>query len=111
MGGRLDKQTALVFGGGTTAGGIGNGKAAAILMAREGAAIMVADIDLAAAAETCRVIEQGRRMRVAHSPAMWKQPADIAAVVRTPVAASLCGIDVLLYNVGVGAGGLGLFGP
>jgi NAD(P)-dependent dehydrogenase (short-subunit alcohol dehydrogenase family) len=107
MGGRLDKQTALVFGGGTTAGGIGNGKAAAILMAREGAAIMVADIDLAAAEETCRLIKQegGCASPIACDV---KQPADIAAVVHA-CSTHFGGIDVLLNNVGVGARGPGLF--
>jgi NAD(P)-dependent dehydrogenase (short-subunit alcohol dehydrogenase family) len=104
---RLDGRIALVFGGGTGGTGIGNGKAASILMAREGAAIMVADINLDAAKETCQAIAQegGRALPIACDV---KKPADIAAVVKA-CTTEFGGIDILLNNVGVGGGGLGLF--
>lgn len=47
--GRLKGRVALVFGGGSSEPGWSNGKAAAVLYAREGATVAVVDIDLDAA--------------------------------------------------------------
>jgi len=54
---RLKGKVAIVTGGGTVGGGIGNGKASAIVYAREGARVLVVDADAEAAAETRRHIE------------------------------------------------------
>ena len=56
MGDRLKGKIAIVTGGGSIGPGIGNGKAAAILYAREGASVMVVDSNLQAAEETKNII-------------------------------------------------------
>src|SRR6201987_5833786 len=48
----LAGKVALVSGGGAAGDGIGNGRAAAILLARSGTKVVVADIDLKLAART-----------------------------------------------------------
>ncbi|EME65560.1 short-chain dehydrogenase [Rhodococcus ruber BKS 20-38] len=55
-------KIAVVVGAGSSAPGLGNGKATAVAFAREGAAVVCADIDLAAAKETAEMIraEGGR---------------------------------------------------
>ena len=61
---RLEGKVALVTGGGSRGPGIGNGRAAAVLFAREGARVAVLDRDANAAAETRRMIdaEGGERL-------------------------------------------------
>ena len=55
--GRLDGRVAIVVGGGQTPGDtIGNGRATALLLARAGASVMVADRDLKLADETVEMI-------------------------------------------------------
>ncbi len=57
MPGRVDGKVALVIGGGQTPGAtIGNGRATALLLAREGARVMVGDMDAARAADTVAAI-------------------------------------------------------
>lgn len=57
MAGRVQGKYALVVGGGQTPGEtIGNGRATAVVLAREGATVMVADRDLARAEETAAFI-------------------------------------------------------
>jgi NAD(P)-dependent dehydrogenase (short-subunit alcohol dehydrogenase family) len=54
---RLAGKVALVMGAGSSGPGWGNGKASAVLFAREGARVVCADIDARAAAETVGLIE------------------------------------------------------
>jgi NAD(P)-dependent dehydrogenase (short-subunit alcohol dehydrogenase family) len=57
MGDRVQGKGAIIFGAGQTPGEtIGNGRATAILLAREGARVLAIDRDLAAAEETARLI-------------------------------------------------------
>ncbi len=57
MPGRVQDKVALVVGGGQTPGTtIGNGRATAVILAREGAKVAVADRDLASAQETAAMI-------------------------------------------------------
>ena len=57
MAGRVEGKVLLLMGGGQTAGEtIGNGRATAELLAREGARVLVVDRDLAAAEETVAAI-------------------------------------------------------
>lgn len=57
MEGRVQGLSALIFGGGQTPGEtIGNGRATAIVLAREGAQVLVADRDAASADETASII-------------------------------------------------------
>lgn len=55
--GRLEGKVAIVTGAGTRGDGVGNGKATAILFAREGAKVVLADIELDKAQETLADIE------------------------------------------------------
>ena len=58
MADRVKGKIALLFGGGQTAGEtIGNGRATALVLAREGATVVVVDRDLASARETVAAIE------------------------------------------------------
>jgi NAD(P)-dependent dehydrogenase (short-subunit alcohol dehydrogenase family) len=52
MVGRLHEKVALVVGAGSVGPGWGNGKAAAVLFAREGAKVLCADVNEDAANET-----------------------------------------------------------
>jgi NAD(P)-dependent dehydrogenase (short-subunit alcohol dehydrogenase family) len=58
MGERLRNKVALVTGAGSVGPGWGNGKATAVLFAREGAEIFAVDINPAAAEETKSIIDQ-----------------------------------------------------
>jgi NAD(P)-dependent dehydrogenase (short-subunit alcohol dehydrogenase family) len=55
-GDRVSGKVALVTGAGSSAAGIGNGRASAILLARHGARVCLMDFNLDAAAETARLI-------------------------------------------------------
>lgn len=57
MGNRLDGKVAIVTGAGSEGSGIGNGRAAAIVYAREGAKVVLVDRNLAAAEVTREMIE------------------------------------------------------
>ena len=56
MGDRVTDKVAIVTGAGSAGPGWGNGKAAAVLYAREGARVLAVDIDPAAAEETRRIV-------------------------------------------------------
>lgn len=56
MGDRLKNKVAIVTGAGSIGPGWGNGKATAVLFAREGAKVLATDINLAAAEETKKII-------------------------------------------------------
>lgn len=58
MGERLKGKVAMVTGAGTIGPGMGNGKATAILFAREGARVMLIDLKLEAAEETKALIDK-----------------------------------------------------
>src|SRR5437867_10652730 len=58
MGERLQGKVAIVVGAGQTAGEtIGNGRATAIVFAREGAKVLLVDRDLESARETQAIVE------------------------------------------------------
>ena len=90
---------ALVFGAGSSGPGWGNGKAASVLYAREGALVAAVDLDLAAAEETAGIIlrEGGDAFALA---ADVTRAADVARAVET-VLARWDRIDILHNNVGV----------
>ncbi len=56
MADRLTDRIALVFGAGSSGPGWGNGNAAAVLYAREGAKVVAVDQNEDAAAETAAII-------------------------------------------------------
>jgi NAD(P)-dependent dehydrogenase (short-subunit alcohol dehydrogenase family) len=57
VGDRLKDKVALVSGAGSSGPGWGNGKATAVLFAREGAKVLAVDINRDAALETKRIID------------------------------------------------------
>ena len=99
MAGRLAGSVALVFGAGSSGPGWGNGKATAVLYAREGARVAAADLRLEAAEETCRIIASEGGEAEAIGVDVTDDGAVAAAVART--LARFGRIDVLHNNVGV----------
>lgn len=101
---RLAGRTAVVVGGGQTPGEtVGNGRAAAIAFAREGARVLVADIDPTRAEETASLIraEDGDAIPVTVDITDDSSVVRLATVVRD----RLGRLDVLHNNVGIlGAG-------
>jgi NAD(P)-dependent dehydrogenase (short-subunit alcohol dehydrogenase family) len=59
MSGRVEGKVAIVTGAGSVGPGIGNGRAAAIVYAREGARVMLVDLDMDSALATEGMILQG----------------------------------------------------
>jgi len=99
MAGRVDGKAAIVVGGGQTRGEtVGNGRATALVLAREGARVIVADRSLAAARETSDMI-------TAEGGQAWPVESDITdeEAVRRLIAAGLerlGRLDILHNNVG-----------
>lgn len=100
MAGRLDGKVAVVVGAGQAPGAsLGNGRAAALLFAREGARVLAVDADLDSAAETARMItEEGGEAVGARADVTSSD--DLAAAVATCVD-TWGRLDVLHNNVGV----------
>ncbi len=99
MGDRVQGKVALLFGGGQTPGEtIGNGRATAMLLAREGAKVVVVDRDLASAQDTVDLIRgEGNEASAVACDIREEAP------VREAVAACLARhgrIDILHNNVG-----------
>ncbi|MBP1678428.1 MAG: 3-oxoacyl-(acyl-carrier-protein) reductase [Bacteroidetes bacterium] len=96
---RLEGKVAIVTGAGSRAAGIGNGRAAAILFAREGAKVLVADNNTAAAEETLAAIQkEGGEASVFVGDVT--KAADCRAMVERAV--SRWGrLDILDNNVGI----------
>jgi NAD(P)-dependent dehydrogenase (short-subunit alcohol dehydrogenase family) len=99
MSGRLAGKTALVVGAGSVGPGWGNGKATAVLFAREGAQVACADINPDAAQETANLIlaEGGRAEALTADASV---ASDVERMVGTCVE-YFGGIDVLDNNVGI----------
>jgi NAD(P)-dependent dehydrogenase (short-subunit alcohol dehydrogenase family) len=96
---RLEGKVAIVTGAGSRGAGIGNGRAAAILFAREGARVLLVDRDTAAAEESLRLIqEEGGEAEVFTGDV--SRAADCRAMVERAV--SRWGrLDILENNVGI----------
>src|SRR3954469_10602826 len=81
---------------------MGNGRAIAVLAAKEGAAVAVTDVDEAAAQETVRLVEEvggsGHALRADAAD------ADATAAGVEWGAETLGGLDALVLNVGIGSG-------
>jgi NAD(P)-dependent dehydrogenase (short-subunit alcohol dehydrogenase family) len=106
MSGRLQGKTAIIVGAGQSAGEtIGNGRAMALLFAREGAQVLCVDRRLESAAETVDMIAAEGGSAAAFQ-ADVSHDAGCAAVVAE--AKSRWGrIDILVNNVGIGGNGDG----
>jgi len=97
--GRLEGKVAIVTGAGSTPGpGIGTGKATAVVLAREGASVLLVDLYPERAEETLAMIEDEGGKAHVHA-------ADVttAAACEAMVAAAVDaygGLDILVNNVG-----------
>lgn len=95
---RLDGKVALVTGCGTRGEGWGNGKAIAVLLARQGAGVYGSDLDREAALATQRIIqEEGGRAEVCVADAT--QADDVQRMVDACME-RYGRIDILVNNVG-----------
>jgi NAD(P)-dependent dehydrogenase (short-subunit alcohol dehydrogenase family) len=98
--GRVAGKVAVVVGAGQTPGAsVGNGRAAALLYAREGARVLAADRDLASAEETVRLVE-------AEGGQAFAVRVDVTSEDEIAAMTSAClrqweRIDILHNNVGV----------
>jgi NAD(P)-dependent dehydrogenase (short-subunit alcohol dehydrogenase family) len=100
---RLAGKTAIVVGAGQTPGDtIGNGRATAILFAREGARVIAVDCNFGSAEETAAMIRAEGGTCNAHA-ANATRDADCRGFVEACLAA-FGRVDALVNNVGTGAG-------
>ncbi len=99
----LTGKAAIVTGGGAAGDGIGNGRAAAILLARAGASVLVADRDEALARRTVQMIEAEGGTAVAHLADVTDE-AQCREMVRATVQ-QFGRLDLLDNNVGIGSRG------
>src|SRR5690625_3581736 len=96
---RLENKVALVFGGGSVGEGWGNGKAAAVAYAREGAKVMVVDLHTEAAKQTCQFI-LGEKGICSYRTANVTNSIEVEKVI-TDTIDEFGQIDILHNNVGL----------
>jgi NAD(P)-dependent dehydrogenase (short-subunit alcohol dehydrogenase family) len=99
MGERLKDKVAIVTGAGSVGPGWGNGKATAVLFAREGARVLGVDISLAAVQETKGIIDQEGGDCTVHEADVSKSDEVKATVERC--IQTYGRIDILHNNVGI----------
>jgi NAD(P)-dependent dehydrogenase (short-subunit alcohol dehydrogenase family) len=104
MADRLKDKTAVVVGAGQTPGEtIGNGRAMALLFAREGAQVLCVDRDLSRAEETVAMINaEGGQASAFQADIIAATECD--AIIGEAVQ-RLGRLDILVNNVGIGGGG------
>ena len=105
MAGRVQDKVAIITGAGSIGPGIGNGRATALVLAREGARLLLVDRDSGPAEETCHMIaKEGGDSSIFQ--------ADVSVAAACHAIAGECikrygRIDILHNNVGIEiAGGL-----
>lgn len=99
----LKAKVAIVTGAGSRSEGIGNGRAAAILLARAGARVLAVDSDSEAAKATVLMVREAGGEAAAHVADVTRE-AECAGIVEA--ALERWGrVDVLDNNVGVGSRG------
>ena len=99
MPGRLKDKVAVITGAGSRGPGLGNGKAAAILFAREGARVLCVDLKPENAEETAKLIAQeGGEAAVFAADVTGK--ADCEAMVKAALD-RWGAVDILHNNVGI----------
>ncbi|MBT6276210.1 MAG: SDR family NAD(P)-dependent oxidoreductase, partial [Chromatiales bacterium] len=99
----LASKCAIVTGGGSRAEGIGNGRAAAILLARAGASVLVVDASMEAAQATVALIAEEGGQASAFA-ANVTNASECEAMVGAAVE-RYGRVDVLDNNVGIGSRG------
>jgi len=103
---RLEGKTAIVAGAGQTPGEtIGNGRATAILFAREGANVLLVDRNLDSAEETKSMIEEEGGRATAFEADVTRE-ADCVSLVEA-CRTRYGRVDILHNNVGIGIGDAG----
>jgi NAD(P)-dependent dehydrogenase (short-subunit alcohol dehydrogenase family) len=101
MAGRLAGKTAVVVGAGQTPGEtIGNGRATAILFAREGARVLCVDRRLASAEETVQMIAEEGGDASAYEADITGEA--VCKALAADAKARLGRVDILHNNVGIG---------
>ena len=97
---RAKNKTAIVTGGGS-----GLGAASSELLAREGARVVVTDVNVEAAEQTANVIRQrgGQAIALEHDVTERNRWEDVIA----ETAGTFGGLDVLVNNAGISGGGAG----
>lgn len=99
----LRGKVAIVSGGGAAGDGIGNGRAAAIMLARAGASVFVVDRQLALAERTVEMIQAEGGTAAAHAANVVEEP-DCRALVESAMQ-RFGRVDLLDNNVGIGSRG------
>ena len=99
MGERLKNKVAIVTGAGSGGPGWGNGKATAVLFAREGAKVFAVDINIAAAEETKGIIDREGGECTIHKADVSRSDEVKAMVERCLEVYGR--IDILHNNVGI----------
>ena len=103
---RLKDKVAIVVGAGSIRPGMGNGKATAILFAREGAKVACADINLEAAEETVQMIRDEGGEAIAVQADVTKE-SDAKKLIEATIS-KYAKLDIVFNNVGIGGYGIGL---
>jgi NAD(P)-dependent dehydrogenase (short-subunit alcohol dehydrogenase family) len=99
----LAGKVAIISGGGAVGDGIGNGRAAAILLARAGTKVLVTDLDLGLAERTVEMIRAEGGTAAAHAGDVTGE-ADCRRIVEAAVD-HWGRLDFLDNNVGIGSRG------
>ena len=99
MANRLQGKVAVITGAGTVSEGMGNGKATALLFAREGARIAAVDLNREAAETTAAEIREEGGEAIALAGDVSRS-ADVRAIVEATIE-RLGRIDILHNNVGI----------
>jgi len=105
MGERVKGKVAIVTGAGASGPGVGNGMAAAILYAREGAKVVLVDIDADAAQRTKKEIE--RESGTANVVRADVSSARDCSTIADAAVSAFGRIDILHNNAGITGGGGG----
>src|SRR4051812_43176076 len=98
--GRVEGKVAIVTGAGSTPGpGVGTGKASAVVLAREGASVLLVDLHAERAEETRQMIEgEGGTAQVFQADAT--KASECEAMVGAAVDA-FGTVDILVNNIGL----------